>query len=483
MKRKKRKLGGKIRSMLTKGVPGANTVSVVIVSHNYGRFLGECIQSVLAQTKRPREILVVDDSSSDNTAQVAKDYKRDGVRYERVAYRDVYLSRGFGFRNTKSDIVCFVDADDMMERDYLAGGMPLFSDYRVGIVTSDLHTIGNRYETKHYPSFNRDMMERDNYIHCSALVRRHALNLTEAFEKDAIGYAPMADWYIWREVLRAGWSVGKQESMLLYRMHGKNEHLNNGSVPYYKSASLEMEDLTLFIPLSGRDWAWPRMREFLEEQTWPKEQIKLLMYDGSDDVEFGEEIREWLYQSDYPDVRYVKRKASRAGLADMDRRKKDIQAEVTLEVGKIYNRMMRDVTTEFVWILEDDVIPPRDVGLRLMKSFSSRVASVAAPYRQRYTDAYCHWDKRRELCRQQGEGVVRVGGNGFGCTIFRRSCLANEVLSADTSCCNGWVDSAIYKRLNDDTGYRFLVDWSCEAEHIEDIWNEVDASGKLLEMR
>tara|TARA_R110000824_G_scaffold6882_3_gene31595 strand:- start:928 stop:2379 length:1452 start_codon:yes stop_codon:yes gene_type:complete len=483
MKRKKRKLGAKVRSNLKKGVAGANSVSVVIVSHNYGRYLKDCINSVLSQTRRPQEILVVDDSSSDNTRDVVRDYRLDGVRYERVEYQDVYLSRAFGFRQTKGDIVCFVDADDMMERDYLSGGMPMFSDYRVGIVTSDLHTIGDRYETKRFPPFNREMMERDNYIHCSALVRRHALELTEAFEKKGIGYAPMADWYIWRDVLRAGWTVAKQESMLLYRMHGSNEHLRNGSVPYYKSASLEMEDLTLFIPLSGRDWAWPRMREFLEEQTWPKEQIKLLMYDGSDDVSFGEEIREWLYQSDYQDIRYVKRKASRAGLADMDRREKDVQAEVTLEVGKIYNRMIRDVTTEFVWILEDDVIPHLDTGLRLMKSFSSRVASVAAPYRQRYTDAYCHWDKRRELCRHRGSGVVRVGGNGFGCTIFRRSCLSNEVLSADTSYCNGWVDSAIYGRLSDETGYRFLIDWSCEAEHIEDVWNRVEPSGKLLETR
>ena len=158
MKRKKRKMGAKVRSRLKKGVPGANSVSVVIVSHNYGRFLGDCIKSVLSQTRRPQEILVVDDSSSDNTKEVAKEYLLDGVKYERVAYRDVYLSRAFGFRQTKGDIVCFVDADDMMERDYLSGGMPMFSDYRVGIVTSALHTIGNRYETKRFPPFTREMM-------------------------------------------------------------------------------------------------------------------------------------------------------------------------------------------------------------------------------------------------------------------------------------------------------------------------------------
>ena len=54
--------------------PPLRSVAVVIVSHNYGRYLTDAIESVLGQTRPVDEIVVVDDSSDDDTNQVACTY-------------------------------------------------------------------------------------------------------------------------------------------------------------------------------------------------------------------------------------------------------------------------------------------------------------------------------------------------------------------------------------------------------------------------
>ena len=58
------------------------TVSVVVPTYNYGRFLDEAIQSVLDQTFKDFELIIVDDNSNDNTKEVVKKYLGDC----RVAY-------------------------------------------------------------------------------------------------------------------------------------------------------------------------------------------------------------------------------------------------------------------------------------------------------------------------------------------------------------------------------------------------------------
>ena len=59
----------------------ARTVDAIITCHNYGRFLADAIDSVLAQSHPNIEIVVVDDGSTDDTAAVAARYAERGVRY------------------------------------------------------------------------------------------------------------------------------------------------------------------------------------------------------------------------------------------------------------------------------------------------------------------------------------------------------------------------------------------------------------------
>ncbi len=87
-------------------------ISCVIPVHNGERYLAEAIESVLAQTAPPAEVIVVDDGSTDRSFEIARSFDPP-VRCERQARRGVSAARNRGVRMAEGDLACFLDADDL----------------------------------------------------------------------------------------------------------------------------------------------------------------------------------------------------------------------------------------------------------------------------------------------------------------------------------------------------------------------------------
>jgi glycosyltransferase involved in cell wall biosynthesis len=92
-------------------------VSVIIPVYNGEAFLAEAIESVIAQTYQPIEIVVVDDGSTDESAEVAQAYKE--VQYIYQENSGVAAARNTGLSATKGSIMAFQDADDVWVKDKL----------------------------------------------------------------------------------------------------------------------------------------------------------------------------------------------------------------------------------------------------------------------------------------------------------------------------------------------------------------------------
>jgi glycosyltransferase involved in cell wall biosynthesis len=92
-------------------------IAVIIPCYNYARFLGDAIESCLAQTAPPAELVVVDDGSTDGTAEVAR---RLGVACLVKPNGGPSSARNHGLRHTRQPFVLFLDADDTLKPDALA---------------------------------------------------------------------------------------------------------------------------------------------------------------------------------------------------------------------------------------------------------------------------------------------------------------------------------------------------------------------------
>ena len=157
-------------------------VSIVTATYNYGRYLAETIESVLAQTFPHWEMIVVDDGSTDETPQVIERYQTDSrIRYHVGQRQGPAGARHTGVRLAQSPIVAFLDADDLWAPTKLERQLPLFDNPDVGVVYSRRLLMGPAGEplAMRQPQLYRgEVLEHlfaDNFICFSTVLARRAL--------------------------------------------------------------------------------------------------------------------------------------------------------------------------------------------------------------------------------------------------------------------------------------------------------------------
>ncbi len=163
-------------------------MSVVIPCYNGGRFLREAIESVLRQTFRAAEIVVIDDGSTDDTSAVARSYAQ--VRLIEQRNQGAPAARNTGIRSTTGDFLVFLDADDRLQPHALATGVEsLTAPPEWAFVSGNVRVIAEdgspRYvpDTRPRPGDPYLQLLRSNYIWTPGVVmyRRDILRAVNGY--------------------------------------------------------------------------------------------------------------------------------------------------------------------------------------------------------------------------------------------------------------------------------------------------------------
>lgn len=446
------------------------TVAVILPCHQYGNYLPEALESVLAQTRSADEILIVDDASTDDTKQVAEAYAHRGIRYLRGEWKNVGAARNAGLHATKADYLVFLNADDTLDPEYIRLSLDALLQHRTAALAyTDQQYFGDsdaHVDTP--PTFDWKRFDAQNQCHPAWMVRRDALLQAGGWSH---GIDQDSDWVTWRSVLQLGWDAVKSNGLFLHRVHDNNMQPKQTS--YGESAGFLEEPTTLCLSLSGRAWAWPLTKAFLERQTYPHDRMHLIILDTSQNSTFGKEVKTWLAECDYGSYTYHTAVVGPKGLADLPRA--EAAVAVASACAGIYNRFARMVKTSLVCFLEDDIVPPDDVYPRLIRSFAPDVVSVSALSFQRGADnqpIVWKWTPNgHPLNESTQQGVTMVGGNGFGCCVVRGEYVRRTTFrSGPKTYCfdhNFYRDHVYENKMN------ALVDWNCVCRHHHDAltWN------------
>jgi len=174
----------------------AELVSVVIPCYRQAQFLGEAIESVLAQTYPHLEIVVVDDGSTDNVGAIASRYP--GVRCVREQNSGAAGARNAGIRNSNGDFLIFLDADDRLLPQSVQAGVRVLEERQecaAAIGTYRRTTFDNRpLETHEQPTVNErqyEQMMEDNWagFPARAIYRRSLFEHVHGFDTEIDGTA------------------------------------------------------------------------------------------------------------------------------------------------------------------------------------------------------------------------------------------------------------------------------------------------------
>ncbi|MBI3563959.1 MAG: glycosyltransferase, partial [Elusimicrobia bacterium] len=212
----------------------APRVSVLINNHNYGRFLGEAIDSVLAQglPEPELEVVVVDDGSTDDSREVVASYggRVRGVFQPRSGQTSA-VNRGFA--ESKGAFVFLLDSDDVWLPGKLAKVLPLFDDPKVGAVQHFLQDADARLRPfpRRFPKWParyalEDLIAgRTELTAVSGLGFRRAA-LAQALPLPTEMFFYLDDWMVARTLL--DWEVANiPEALALRRIHGANWYADN----------------------------------------------------------------------------------------------------------------------------------------------------------------------------------------------------------------------------------------------------------------
>lgn len=149
-----------------------STVSVVIPTHNYGHTLRETLDSVLAQTVSPQEILVVDDGSTDHTPDVIQSYG-DRITSVRVEGRGAYGARNDSLNHINGEYFLNVDADNRIAPTYIEKTLDLLTDSpeHIGYVYTQRKYFGDREGSSTLPPFDPQHLPIEKTVDMGALIR------------------------------------------------------------------------------------------------------------------------------------------------------------------------------------------------------------------------------------------------------------------------------------------------------------------------
>jgi glycosyltransferase involved in cell wall biosynthesis len=178
-------------------------VSVVIPTYNSARFVTSAIESVLAQTFKDFEILVIDDGSTDNTSEVLERYNSP-VRYFYKPNGGVSSARNYGIENACGKYIAFLDAVDLWMPEKLEKQIALLeADQEVGLcyaatekVDENLQLVGY-INANAYQDYCEALLMNLNIVSgscSSAIIRRDIALQTEGFDPQ---FSTCADWEYW----------------------------------------------------------------------------------------------------------------------------------------------------------------------------------------------------------------------------------------------------------------------------------------------
>jgi glycosyltransferase involved in cell wall biosynthesis len=202
-----------------------HTISVIIPVYNCEKFISEALESVINQTYKPFEIIVMDDGSTDRTAEIVQQF--EGVSYFCKENSGISSTLNSGIRKVTGDLIAFLDADDYWALDKLEKQVQLLDQNAEVDAVFGYH---KRFFSKTFQELSEDELADSKrvlpgYFKAAMLIRKDSFYKVGLFD-ESIKMGDFLDWY--RRASDFGLKMEILNQIVFYRrIHGENSSLKN----------------------------------------------------------------------------------------------------------------------------------------------------------------------------------------------------------------------------------------------------------------
>ena len=233
-------------------------VSVVVPCYNHERYVVEALRSVKRQSYRPLEVIIIDDGSSDRSANVVRQYVQDDMPWATFIERPnrgAHATLNEGIALSSGDFITFLNSDDVFSPDRIERCLEAALLSKRGFVFSDVFYLdgsGRRIDTNANAYVSALLSAKDTISSSPSLsfaFLRNQLTITTGnmfFSRallSKVGYFREYRYvHDWDMVLRAVYFEEPlflaQEEIYGYRIHGHNSFMDLGSVASYETTEV-----------------------------------------------------------------------------------------------------------------------------------------------------------------------------------------------------------------------------------------------------
>jgi len=160
-------------------------ISVIITNFNYSNYLKSCIESVINQTYKNIEIIIIDDCSTDDSINIissfATKYKNILIHYNQQN-KGVIYSRNLGIESSSGDYICFLDADDYWDLTKIEKQINVTKDYDISfcdlmIIDEFNNIIGKKKHNSLNKTYDYNLLLKYNFLaHSSIMIKKNHLS-------------------------------------------------------------------------------------------------------------------------------------------------------------------------------------------------------------------------------------------------------------------------------------------------------------------
>jgi glycosyltransferase involved in cell wall biosynthesis len=206
----------------TTGKERTPAVSVIIPAYKVAPYIAEAVGSVLTQTYRDFEVIVVNDGSPDTTElEEALAPHRSEINYIRQENRGASAARNTGIKAARAPIVAMLDGDDIWEPHYLEVQMQQIADGAVGVAYGNTLRFGEGIPPNtHFMDFSpsegdvtyEKLIRLQCNVNASVTAKREALIQAGMYDEEI---RTAEDFDLWLRVVKAGWKIIYTRQVLL----------------------------------------------------------------------------------------------------------------------------------------------------------------------------------------------------------------------------------------------------------------------------